>query len=83
MMVLTLMAVSLLMVALWPGPPPLEPIVVRSGPGVSHVEATSLNHQYREEYERHENRRRLQIAGAIVVITLIVSIGVRLGRRIG
>ena len=82
-MVLTLMVVSITMVALWPGPPPSEPPVVQSGPGVSHVEATNLNLQYREEYEKRGNRRLIQIGCAVAAITLIVSIGVRLGRRIG
>jgi hypothetical protein len=83
MMVLTLMAASLTMVALWPDPPPREPAVVHSGPGVTHVEATHLNLRNREEYERRENRRRIQIGCAVAAITLIVTVGFRLGRRIG
>ena len=83
MMVLTLMAVSITMVALWPDPPPGEPAVVRSGPGVTHVEATNLNLRYREEFEKRGNRRLLQIGGAVAAITLIVWAGVHLGRRIG
>jgi hypothetical protein len=83
MMVLTLMAASITMLALWPDPPPSEPPVVRSGPGVSHVEATNLNLRYRDEYEKRANRRLIQIGCAVAAITLIVSIGVRLGRRIG
>ncbi|MGH7957543.1 MAG: hypothetical protein ACREH8_11110, partial [Opitutaceae bacterium] len=62
------MAISIVLVALWPGARPLMPEPVRPGPGVTHVEAATQNHHHLERYRALVTRRRVRVAGSVVAV---------------
>jgi hypothetical protein len=83
MMILTFMASTIALVALWPGPGPRRPDLVQAGPQVTHVDRLAQNIERLENFRRLQMRHRLELGGFVLTIVFIVCVGYRVGRRLG
>lgn len=83
MLILAFMASTIVLVILWPEPMPPFPEPIHPGPGVTHVDAVTLNAERLEQHQRLARQRLIRIGGAGLAITVIVTMGVRIGRRLG